>query len=261
MTDPNDQWPVFLDLTNASYVEKTSRELNTDSGQLPFWGDNPKAWDTVFIGGRKVPGICRVQGKVARRHERKKISGKHGATFAFTGEDPTEISIKVQVWTQEQLGQYAELMRFLRTLKPRQEKVVVGYENVVVPEDSGGFSTAWGPNHSGGASFNAKTTKGKPIEKNVVRISPVTLIHPAVAVFGVSHVLVVGFSLLEPKGVDGSGVYEASIECVEYIPEEIREKGGVTAPQKTSTKISSIGEGAIGKAPSGPAGGNTGVGF
>lgn len=265
--------PTFLDLTKAATSPAMANALGDASsnivtttapaGGVPFWGDYPKMWDTVRIDGRTVPGLCKVKGKAARRHEKKNVSGKHGSSFTFTGDEPTAVTVHVTLWTAEQLFEYSQLISFLKTLKPVTETVITTPSKNSNTPQAGGFSTASGG--TGGASYQGDlkqaVTATPTSTKKVVKVFPVNMTHPTMAIFGISQVLVVAFTFPEEKGNAGSGVYEATIECIEYLDEPMRNNGGVTAPQTAAPSISSLGSGAIGKGPTSPAKSNAGPGF
>jgi hypothetical protein len=90
----------------------------------PFWdaqlqkgldpsNSNLSAWDIVFIGGKQLPGTCKVSGKRGRRIDIKQAKGTHYATLTFNGYDPARISIAISIWTQAQYDVLDGLMSML----------------------------------------------------------------------------------------------------------------------------------------------------
>jgi hypothetical protein len=80
---------------------------------LPFWDPvgtgvfgpkyAPDDWDTVFIGGLQLPGICTVKGEPTLAFDKKKAGGVDGATITVNGYLPGPITIECLLWLPEQL--------------------------------------------------------------------------------------------------------------------------------------------------------------
>jgi hypothetical protein len=79
---------------------------------IPFWDSNltdegptfsEDAWDSVFIGGEQLPGICSVKGQPTLAFDKKKAGGVDGATITVNGYLPGPIEIEVLLWTGAQL--------------------------------------------------------------------------------------------------------------------------------------------------------------
>lgn len=67
-------------------------------------GDNANAWDYVYLGLIKTPGVATVQITKERAVDKKKSAGKHGATLTIHGVNPAEGNIQLVIWTPEQLN-------------------------------------------------------------------------------------------------------------------------------------------------------------
>lgn len=243
---------VFLDLTKIKARSASGQVIATSTGGVPFWGDDPTSWDTVILAGVKLPGISKVRGRCRRGHERKRIAGKHGATFTFTGDEPMEFDISLKLWTAEHLQTFATVARQLKSLKP----MVTTETNVATNEP-----TSSSAGSKGEELYSLVTTKKTTTIKRV-RANPVSIIHPALAIYGVSQVFVVEFGLPEESGSEGSGVFTVSLHCVEYMPGSVRENGGTNTPTTPlNLKPSSLGAGAIPERPTSPAQTNAGPGI
>lgn len=81
----------------------------------PYVIGTPSAWDTVFLAGRPVPGVVRLDGYRQRRVDAKPSLGTDGATLTHTGHDPSEIQLKITIWTPEQLADYEEVLKIFAT--------------------------------------------------------------------------------------------------------------------------------------------------
>lgn len=176
---------------------------SSDKTGVPFWGALPSAWDFVYFGQFKLPGICRVSGDIKRRSDPKAISGKKGKTHTFLGDDAAEFEIKIRMWTAEHLQTYVALVK---AWKPSLEKI--------------------------------KGTTGNKIADYPV----FDIFHPALNVYEIHQCHLLAFGILEPEGDDG--FYSSKIKCVQYTPNEIRDKSGTGTPGQSGT-ILSRGAGAI----------------
>lgn len=80
---------------------------------LPFWDPvgkgvfgpkyAPDEWDTVYIGGEQLPGICTVKGEPTLAFDKKKAGGVDGATITINGYLPGPITVECLLWLPEQL--------------------------------------------------------------------------------------------------------------------------------------------------------------
>jgi hypothetical protein len=96
---------------------------------IPFWdpvtttaeGDTFAfdPWDTVFLGGVQLPGICTVKGLPTLAFDKKKAGGVDGATITVNGYLPGPIDIEVLLWTA---AQFAEMERIAPKLWRKPNK-------------------------------------------------------------------------------------------------------------------------------------------
>lgn len=180
----------FYDLTKVSTTSAATPTQTT--GEVPFWGDSPGQWDTVvFNGSIALPGICKVSGRVVRRVDRKKSPGKHGQTVTYLGDEAAEFEIHLQMWTAEHLDSYVNIVRKLKTLKPK--------------------------------------TQAQGIDsRKKISATILTMSHPALAIFKISLAHVLEYSLPEADGDSGS--FKATLKCLQYIPPNIAKNGGTNTP-------------------------------
>lgn len=84
---------------------------------VPFWEETPEAWDTLYLGGRAVPGIASVTGRAGRKMDARSPPGGDGARVRDRGYEPAQIDVEVRVHTAAQL---AELESLLEEIQPRR---------------------------------------------------------------------------------------------------------------------------------------------
>lgn len=248
---------VFLDLTKIKARSASGQVIASSTGGVPFWGDDPTSWDTVILAGMKLPGIAKVKGRCRRGHERKRIAGKHGATFTFTGDEPMEFDISLKLWTAEHLRTFTTFARQLKSLKP-----MVSTETNVATTVKDTQQVGYSGSDQTTQFYTVVVDKKVNVKMKGVRANPISIIHPALAVYGVSQVFVVEFGLPEESGPEGSGLFTVSLHCVEYMPNSVRENGGTNTPTTPmNLKPSSLGSGAIAERPASPAQTNSGPGI
>lgn len=251
----------FLDLTRSPLEGAGTKVIQTPSSGVPFWGEDPISWDTVFIAGVRLPGLAKVTGNTKRRHVKKNVPGKHGSTVTFTGDEPTEFTVTVRLWTPEHLADFAKVVQFLKSLKPVEETTETVSTKSARPSASNGASFSSASSGSGFVSYDVgfETTK-QTVKK--VRVNPVSVSHPALALHGIASAFVTEIGLLsESGGRDGSGVYESRLACIECMPDALRQNGGVVTPKPQATSLGSLGQGAIAKKPTKPSQTNAGPGL
>jgi hypothetical protein len=82
---------------------------------LPYWDDDPEAWDTLILGKVTMPGVWEVEdGDVKRMLEIKKAPGRDGATVKDQGYENGTFRIMGQICGAEM---FAQLQAALVTLK------------------------------------------------------------------------------------------------------------------------------------------------
>lgn len=101
--------------------------------QIPWWYDQPDAWDVVMLGGMLLgsldpkatvtlnggPALCKVKVKKGRKLDIKQSAGTHGATITDQGYKPASVDITVRIWTADQ---WAAIQQQLLTLEPPPTK-------------------------------------------------------------------------------------------------------------------------------------------
>jgi len=78
---------------------------------IPQWeigGVAPEAqelspWDTLVLGGVKLPGRARLHARRGRKHDRKSGPGSDGESFTDLGAQAAEVDITITVWTEQQM--------------------------------------------------------------------------------------------------------------------------------------------------------------
>lgn|GEM_PF-6259249 len=104
---------------------------------IPFWdvpldgspssafGDlyqkNP--WDTLFLGGVQMPGVCLVKAMPTIRFDEKKPPGVDGLTITAQGYIPGPVDIEITIWTSEQWAKYQEVRGKIWTTPRRGGKI------------------------------------------------------------------------------------------------------------------------------------------
>lgn len=214
----------FEDFSQAASAESQASSGSLSSKAVPFWGDAPESWESVVVAGYRLPGVCAIDGKVRRRHDRKQTPGTNGSTVTYIGDDQADFTVTVRMWTPEHLDSYAKLVDYLRAM-------VVG-------------ST-----EASKLSLSATEKLIDQRQKNLrayskFPIAPVDISHPTLSLYGIksAHVLEYGFP--KPKGDASVGIYEATIHFLEYVPGA---KGGTSTPKQSVDLVKRFGTGALGK--------------
>lgn len=71
------------------------------------------AWDRVRIGGKDLPGLARIRGKLARKVDVKHAPERFGATLTDLGNAPATFQIALKLWTLDHLEQWELFAPFL----------------------------------------------------------------------------------------------------------------------------------------------------
>jgi hypothetical protein len=159
----------------------SSNSLQLDSiGNIdPNW-ELPRGlrspWDDATLNGYIVPGKVRIKHSKAVRHDKKQQPGVHNGTLTIHGFDLAVMQLRCWLWTEAQWDAYQELTHGLYNL----------LYTAILEQDTTGASAA------------------------------VDIQYPALAVVGISKVVVVNFNLPEESGTPG--VMEAGFSMVEYNP-------------------------------------------
>lgn len=59
-------------------------------------------WQVVFMAGKRVPGLAQVKFKRGHRVDKRTASGMAGQSMVALGYNPSEINIKITLWTPQQ---------------------------------------------------------------------------------------------------------------------------------------------------------------
>lgn len=75
-------------------------------------------WDTLYMAGKRWPGICTISGKgIARRLDQKRTKGSDGATLKDEGNDLAEFTIELLIYNPTD---WAELQELIPLVSPRR---------------------------------------------------------------------------------------------------------------------------------------------
>ena len=75
------------------------------STSVPYWGDDPKAWDQCKFNKQLVPGIVKVTYQVPKRLDVRKPPKAHYAVLVDQGKPPFEGTIKITLGFHATAGQ------------------------------------------------------------------------------------------------------------------------------------------------------------
>ncbi len=90
----------FWDVSDLSNAQIQGQAQAFIGGNGPDHSSNP--WDTVFIGGAQLPGVCKVSGLPTLKIDQKKKGGSDAITFTATGYLPGPIEVECMIWTTSQ---------------------------------------------------------------------------------------------------------------------------------------------------------------
>jgi len=140
MTDKPNYRP-FLDYSGRIFSGTRQGEFNAPATlgppfitatAVPFWGDSPEAWDTIYFNGVPLPGTCIVGGKAFEVKRDAPVSpGKHGSHLKVLGRHPAEPEFRLTLWTAAHLEAYFRLMA---AFLPEAGKAMPAAVNVVHPQ-------------------------------------------------------------------------------------------------------------------------------
>lgn len=83
--------------------------INEESGDVREWNQlYATGWDTVFLAGLQLPGVCEVDCE-SQRHVQKKKGQEDGARPTYRGTDPAPVTIRVRLATKAQWDKYQEI--------------------------------------------------------------------------------------------------------------------------------------------------------
>jgi hypothetical protein len=74
---------------------------------IPWPGDDPTAWDLLFLGGAVFPGLCRIKApKGGQKIDKKDSPGSDGESTTQQGEKAKTGEILIRMWEREQWDEY-----------------------------------------------------------------------------------------------------------------------------------------------------------
>lgn len=88
---------------------------------LPHWEDEPDLYDSLFLGGQRMPGICTVEIERKVKIDKKSPKGKNKATLTKQGVEAAEVSINIRVLDRDDALSLYGLMDLLEPV-PDKEK-------------------------------------------------------------------------------------------------------------------------------------------
>jgi hypothetical protein len=76
---------------------------------------NPDAYDYAVIAGKKTPGLLQVVGAGSpRTWDKRKGMGLSGAWLFYMGDDLSEFSLVIRIWTKEQWAEWEQFYPLLQ---------------------------------------------------------------------------------------------------------------------------------------------------
>lgn len=81
------------------------------------WDTDSEAWDTVILGGFRLPGVARLTIERGRKLDKKSAPGRNGATITDGGGEGAAVSIELQMTTPEEWDAWVAALRVLDPTK------------------------------------------------------------------------------------------------------------------------------------------------
>lgn len=97
---------------SSQFWDSTGEGYSVEGEETLYPGN---AWDRVKLGAYKLPGVCSVSVKPARRVDKQTKNGGDGSVKIFKGLDDAKVDIEITIWTPEQ---YEELHRITGLIWP-----------------------------------------------------------------------------------------------------------------------------------------------
>jgi hypothetical protein len=93
-------WDIS-DLSQSQLAFSSPQAKVFIGGEGPDYSSNP--WDTVFIGGAQLPGVCKLPAfQPTLKIDKPKKGGADSITFTATGYLPGPIEVECMIWTAKQ---------------------------------------------------------------------------------------------------------------------------------------------------------------
>lgn len=85
------------------------------------WDTDPDAWDTVVLGGFRLPGVAKVTIDRGRKLDKKSAKGRNGATITDGGGEGATVSIELQMTTADEWDAWTAALRVLDPTKTKPQ--------------------------------------------------------------------------------------------------------------------------------------------
>lgn len=196
--------------------------------------DRRTAWEKVVLGGVTMPGVAEVSVQQGRKIDDRGSPGRNGARLIDRGAEAAKVTIRLKVWTPEQL---AQLQRSMPSLNYREERRtttrVLGVEETpTVEEIMRAARASTSPQYrraqagTSGSEVEVIRAPTRTETRTTRSRAPLAIAHPMVVLAGITLVYVERIQL-EPVR---DGALEVRLECVEYNS-EIQRRSRTAAPR------------------------------
>ncbi len=203
---------------------------------IQFWDPNPAGayeqlyqateWDRLVIGGQIVPGICEVSASAKYKMDNTSAPGKKGGKSRNAGYQPTDVDIRVHIWTPDQWIDFQPLLEYLWPSK----KVAQGKTNApsaasvkeannVIAQATALVASGQTPTAQQDATLAA--AQATIIADNLAKKpdaarNPIAVYHPELALLGISNLQIVGMATPNRGAAHQEKVF--SIKAREFLP-------------------------------------------
>lgn len=174
-----------------------------------FWEETPEAWDTLWLGGRAVPGIAKITGNASRKIDSRSPPNGDGARLRDRGYEPARIEVEIRVWTAEQL---AALETLLEEIHPRRVPPATQQRSSSAARERDRLAALVGENPNAADQESVRTrladaerraeaeraAAAQPAPRG--QRTPYDVVHPSLALLGVRRAYVTAASLPEVRG-------------------------------------------------------------
>ena len=225
------------------YDDIATRQRGQTTGQasqgVAYWGTYPEAYDTVVIAGYQLPGLSAVKGKgYEMRRGHHKVAGKHGVTTLFLANEPAQFTVTVMMTTEDHLRALEKLVSLFKpSVKPNANAPIGNPDS---------FTYAFTGQSSG--SNNGSVLLGKKQVQDDSRPGYLSISHPMLALFRISHCRIVEVSI--PVQREDKGMWEVELHCIEEVLEGSRKaKPGQTGDAGNIAGIATKYDSTIGRTP------------
>jgi hypothetical protein len=184
-----------------------------------FWGRGTKGYegpdyapnphDTIVLGGKQLPGVCKVKALPTQEYGREKTPGRDGAAIILQGYLPGPIDIECLMWTPSQWVIFQDI---LASVWVRPGKLSSGFRERGVVNFT---------------KFDKAGRQAKTIREgaDLAEQRAIDIGHPALQALNITRVVVTGLSVPEVGPFPQSRV--VNIKCLEFVP----------APKNPQTKV------------------------